>query len=189
MDNLATRSTQSPRWISLTGLIVAIASGGFALLIVLAHLTIPIPGTDIVTDPREIFVIIGSAISGPIGAVIIGVLAGIGIANFPLASIAAHIVGALTVSLVYPMLHRRFSGAAYYLACSGLIFAYYYVLLMPVFLISRAVLYPGNSVSLQMYIQIAGGAWNEVLLTMLITLLVAAIMPGRFRKPLWGKSG
>lgn len=40
---------------------VAAAFGGAALAVVLAGLTIPIPGTPVVTDPREIFTTIGAS--------------------------------------------------------------------------------------------------------------------------------
>ena len=56
---------------------VAAAFGGAALALVLAGVTIPIPGTPIVTDPREIFTTIGASLTGPMGGIVIGLLAGI----------------------------------------------------------------------------------------------------------------
>jgi len=58
-------------------IVVSIVFGAIARVIVEAHLTIPIPGTGVVTDPREIFTTIGAGLSGPIGGMLIGVLAGI----------------------------------------------------------------------------------------------------------------
>jgi len=46
---------------------VAAAFGGAALALVLAGVTIPIPGTPVVTDPREIFTTIGASLTGPMG--------------------------------------------------------------------------------------------------------------------------
>lgn len=43
---------------------VAAAFGGAALALVLAGVTIPIPGTPVVTDPREIFTTIGASLTG-----------------------------------------------------------------------------------------------------------------------------
>ncbi|RPJ27517.1 MAG: hypothetical protein EHM33_07730 [Chloroflexi bacterium] len=51
---------------------------------VLAGLTIPIPGTPVVTDPREIFTTIGASLTGPIGGIVIGILAGIAESGVPM---------------------------------------------------------------------------------------------------------
>lgn len=69
--------------ISRHGLMIALICGLIALVLVLAQLTIPIPGTQVVTDPRETAVTIGAAISGPIGGILIGLLAGAGVSNMP----------------------------------------------------------------------------------------------------------
>src|ERR687890_93504 len=80
----------------LTTLIVAIVFGLVVLTIVLAGFTVPIPGTGVVTDPREIFVTIGSALTGPLGALVIGFFAGIvEPGGIPLASLLGHIAGGL----------------------------------------------------------------------------------------------
>lgn len=81
-----------------TPIIVAAVFGLVALAIVLAGFIIPMPGTEVVTDPREIFVTLGSALTGPIGAVIIGILAGIAEpGGISLASLLGHIIGALVL--------------------------------------------------------------------------------------------
>src|SRR6185295_8463619 len=83
-------------------LIVAIVFGLVVLTIVLASFTIPIPGTGVVTDPREIFVTIGSALTGPFGALIIGIFAGIvEPGGIPLASLLGHIAGGLWMAFMY----------------------------------------------------------------------------------------
>ena len=88
-----------------TSIIVAFVFGLVALVMVLAGFIIPIAGTGVVTDPREIFVSIGSALTGPIGAVIIGVLAGIAEpGGIPLASLLGHIAGALWMAFAYKKL-------------------------------------------------------------------------------------
>ena len=45
---------------SATVIAVSLAFGGVALVIVLAELFVPIPGTGVVTDPREIFTTLGA---------------------------------------------------------------------------------------------------------------------------------
>ena len=86
---------------------IAAAFGGAALAVVLAGLTIPIPGTPVVTDPREIFTTIGASLTGPIGGIVIGILAGIAEPGIPLASLLAHIVGGIYNGLVYKNLSWR----------------------------------------------------------------------------------
>ena len=46
---------------------IATAFGLAALAIVEAEFTIPIVGTGVVTDPREIFTVIGASLTGPLG--------------------------------------------------------------------------------------------------------------------------
>src|ERR1051325_5980465 len=89
-------------WLSL---IVAVVFGLVVLTIVLAGFTVPIPGTGVVTDPREIFVTIGSGLTGPLGALIIGFFAGIAEpGGIPLASLLGHIAGALWMAFAYKRL-------------------------------------------------------------------------------------
>ena len=79
---------------------MAAVFGAAALAIVVAGLTIPIPGTGVVTDPREIFTTTGAALTGPFGGVIIGILAGIREpGGIVLASLLAHISGGLWMGL------------------------------------------------------------------------------------------
>src|SRR5512134_1225155 len=88
-----------------TTIIVAAVFGLVALTIVLSGFIIPIPGTGVVTDPREIFVTLGSALTGPLGAIIIGILAGIAEpGGIPLASLIGHIAGALWMAFGYKRL-------------------------------------------------------------------------------------
>ena len=86
---------------------VAAAFGGAALALVLAGVTIPIPGTPIVTDPREIFTTIGASLTGPVGGVVIGLLAGIAEPGIPLASLLAHVVGGVFNGLAYKNMSWR----------------------------------------------------------------------------------
>ena len=62
---------------NLQVLLVSAAFGLAALAIVAASLTLPIPGTGVVTDPREVLTTTGAALTGPVGGLVIGILAGI----------------------------------------------------------------------------------------------------------------
>jgi hypothetical protein len=99
---------------------VAAAFGGAALALVLAGVTIPIPGTPVVTDPREIFTTTGASLTGPIGGIVIGILAGIAEPGIPLASLLAHIVGGIYNGFLYKNLSWRFrSNKIVYLGLMG----------------------------------------------------------------------
>ncbi len=85
-------------WLKI--LLVAVAFGVAALAIVEAGLTIPIPGSGVVTDPREIFTTIGASFTGPVGGVVIGLLAGLREpGGIMIASLLAHVSGGLWMGL------------------------------------------------------------------------------------------
>jgi hypothetical protein len=175
-------------------LLISIVFGVLALAVVLGGLHIPIPGTGVVTDPRELFTTIGSSLSGPVGGVLIGILAGIaepgGIA---LASLLGHIAGCLFLGLAYKKLvYERLKVPLLYLGWFGLIFVYYFVLVVPGFAVGIAAFYPeayaesfGEMSVYQAYLALAQGAMWETLLTASITTLAMIAMPKRHRQPLW----
>ena len=186
-------------------LVVAALFGGAALAVVVAGLTIPIPGTGVVTDPREIFTTTGAALTGPFGGVLIGILAGIrepgGIA---LASLLAHISGGLWMGISYKKLvHEHTQMPLSILGWAAIVLAYYYVIVIPGFVIGLDLFYPatfaeeyGEGASLfRAYAELgigygergAGGAGvlPEALLTTLITTLAYLALLRRYRRPLW----
>ena len=180
---------------SVKALLVALVFGLAALAVVVAALTIPIPGTGVVTDPREIFTTTGAALTGPLGGILIGVLAGIrepgGVVY---ASLLAHIAGGLWMGLAYKKLvHRYLDMPA---MCGGwivLVLSYYYLFVIPGFVIGQSPFYPqgfiesyGAETSLiRAYAILGRGAVPEALLTTLVTTLVFIAMPRRHRSPLW----
>lgn len=169
---------------SLKALVFSLILGGITLLIVLAGIHIPIPATGVVTDPRESFTTFGAALSGPIGAIIIGILAGIaepgGIA---LASLLAHISGALWMGFIYKK--YIYEKDFFFLKWVGSILAYYYVFAVPGFAIGLVLFYNDPAGVLGLWWGISKGVTVEVFLTILITTAVLFVMPKRYRKPLW----
>ncbi len=176
-------------------LLVATAFGAAALAIVMAGITLPIPGTGVVTDPREIFTTTGAAFTGPFGGILIGILAGVrepgGIA---LASLLAHISAGLWMGLSYKKLvHERTQMPISVIAWAALVLAYYYVFAIPGFVIGQALFYPegyaeayGEGTSLiRAYGDLASGVVPEAILTTLVTTLVYLALPRRHRRPLW----
>ena len=183
-------------------LAVAAAFGTAALAIVVAGLTIPIPGTGVVTDPREIFTTTGAGLTGPYGGLVIGVLAGIREpGGIVLASLLAHIAGGLWMGFSYKKLvyeHTRMPLSI--LGWAAIVLAYYYVIVIPGFVIGLDLFYSdvytesfGEGASLIRaygelgigYGERGTGVVPEALLTTLVTTLAFIALPRRHRRPLW----
>ncbi|MFZ1828880.1 MAG: hypothetical protein WAW42_08960 [Candidatus Competibacteraceae bacterium] len=178
----------------LKSLVVALPFGLAAFLCIYGGLTITIPGTQMITDPREIFVTLGSAITGPVGAVLIGLLAGIydPVPGLYPATIAMHMAGALWMAFSYKKLvFEKFSSWVFFPAWIGLIAVYYLGVVLPVMVFGTS-LFPDLFASLfpdstpgQALLNFYASAWTEIILTSLITVVLMALLPKRLRKPLW----
>lgn len=168
---------------------VAAAFGGAALALVLAGVTIPIPGTPVVTDPREIFTTIGASLTGPMGGIVIGLLAGIAEPGIPLASLLAHVVGGVFNGLIYKHFSWRLRNnkVASLVAWAVQVVLYYVVLVVPLFAIGLAVFYPDPEYGgfLPFLGALEVGAMPEMALTAVVTTIIMAALPERFRRPLW----
>lgn len=168
---------------------MAAAFGGAALALVLAGVTIPIPGTPVVTDPREIFTTIGASLTGPIGGIVIGLLAGIAEPGIPLASLLAHVVGGIFNGLVYKNFSWRFNKnkLAALVAWALQVFLYYIIVVVPLFAIGSMLFYPdpeyGNFLPFLGALEI--GAMPEALITTVVTTIIMAALPEKYRRPLW----
>ena len=168
---------------------VAAAFGGAALAIVLAGITIPIPGTPVVTDPREIFTTTGASLTGPVGGIVIGILAGIAEPGIPLASLLAHIVGGIYNGFVYKNLSWRFreNNVARLALWAVQVLGYYIVVVVPLFVVGLVVFYPdpeyGGFIALLGALE--AGALPEAILTTTVTTIIMAALPERYRRPLW----
>jgi hypothetical protein len=166
---------------------IAAAFGGAALAIVLAGLTIPIPGTPVVTDPREPFTTIGASLTGPIGGIIVGILAGVAEPGIPIASLLAHIVGGIYNGFVYKhVTHGRFSGRVRLVAWAVQVLVYYYVIVVPLFAVGVAVFYPDPTTSFfPLLVSLWGFVIPESIFTTVVTTIVMAALPERFKRPMW----
>jgi len=168
---------------------VAAAFGGAALAIVLAGITIPIPGTPVVTDPREIFTTTGASLTGPVGGIVIGILAGIAEPGIPLASLLAHIVGGIYNGFVYKNLSWRFreNNVARLALWAVQVLGYYVVVVVPLFVVGLVVFYPDPEYGgfFALLGALEAGALPEAILTTTVTTIIMAALPERYRRPLW----
>ena len=169
-----------------TAIIVAAVFGLVALTIVLSGFIIPIPGTGVVTDPREIFVTLGAALTGPVGAIIIGILAGIAEpGGIPLASLLGHLAGALWMAFAYKRLvYERMKMPTRLAGWAMLIIIYYYIFVVPGFVIGLAAFY-GEADPISLFGALAKGVITEVLITTAVTTIVMLALPPKYHRPLW----
>jgi len=166
---------------------IAAAFGGAALAVVLAGLTIPIPGTPVVTDPREVFTTIGASLTGPIGGIVIGILAGIAEPGIPLASLLAHIIGGIYNGFVYKNLSwRNNANKGQSLVLWALqVIGYYVLIVVPLFALGLALFYPENGTFLPLLTALEAGVIPELIFTTTVTTIIMAALPERYRRPLW----
>jgi hypothetical protein len=179
---------------ALKTLAIALPFGLAAFICVYGGLTTFIAGTGVVTDPREIFVTLGAALTGPVGALLISVLAGIydAVPGLYPAMIAAHVAGALWMAVAYKKLvFEKLTSWLFFAAWIGLIAVYYFGVVIPVLVFGVSLspdLFarvfpdsrPGQAL-LDLYISL----WPEAILTSLITAVFLALIPKKSRKPLW----
>jgi hypothetical protein len=161
------REIQEDRPFSLKVIAVSLTFGGVALIVVLAELFLPIPGTGVVTDPREIFTTLGAALTGPVG---------------------------LWMGWGYKKLvFNRLQMPTMILGWAGLVLVFYFILAAPGFVIGQwlfypdqyAVFYSEGASLVEVYMTLAQGVVPEALITTLITSLVIVALPRRYRRPLW----
>lgn len=167
---------------------IAAAFGGIALAIILAGLSIPIPGTIASSDPREIFTTIGASLTGPIGGIVIGLLAAIADPTV-VVSLVAHIVGGVFNGLTYKNFSWRFKDKKVVSLAlwAAQVVVYYLVIMIPLITGGLMVLFPdpGYGGYFTLLAAIAVGAIPEVIFTTLVTTVIMAALPEKFRRPLW----
>jgi len=180
-------------------LLTVLLFGVAALLVVHFGLFIKLPGTNINTDLREIFVLIGAALTGPIGGGLIGFFSSIiePQTEIRLYVLIQHVISGTLIGLLYKRyIYEKFAMPYYLAAWIFLVVLYYYLFYWPIMIITFFV-FPNLYSSL-----IAGeqpvlilNAWDfikgwfpEVIITTSITCAIWIALPPRYRQPLWGKN-
>lgn len=183
--------------ISRSIVMTALAFGAAAMLIISSGLLIPIYGELVNADPREIFVTLGSAFTGPIGGIIIGMMSvriwELGNNNIEILSLIIHITGGLWIGFAYKKLvHEKLTFPLQLLGWVGLIATYYFVFLFFGFVTWLFLLLPQGRILIfgdlpfqQAYLVLLQTAYPEVIFTTLITSIILAILPPKYRRPLW----
>jgi hypothetical protein len=176
-------------------LLVVLGFSAAAFLVRWIGLTIPVIGTPINIDPRELFVTLGAALTGPVGGVVIGFFAGLATIPPELdpSDLAAHIIGGLLIGFVYKPLYRCWSLLWLLFGWGGLIVAYYYLVLLPANILTVQLTDPGRILEVfgeelsfsQLYILLAPLALPEVVVTLIFTSLILVVLPDKYRRPLW----
>ncbi len=193
-DNLVEQKENQPRnsfrWVTGQGLLVAAVTGLVALVLVILKITVPIPGTDIVTDPREVVVTLGAAISGPVGALLVGILAGLGEEqrDTVLASIVTHVVAGAVLAVIYWQLIKVLRKSAYRFVVLWMlsIAVYYFGLLIPTYFLTYNLYHAEKIPFGPAYVEIARAFTVEVIMTAVLTTVLLLLLPRRYRRPLWG---
>ncbi len=173
-----------------------LAVSGFSLaafLVRWAGLTIPVVGTQANVDPRELFIILGAAMTGPVGGAVIGFFADLSTLPIGLSSMIAHIVGGFLFGLLYRPIYNRLRMPALLVGWSGLVVAYYNFFITPAFITA---LWFGKTVTIstvfgqdlsffQAYTIIVQGNLPELVANLFVTAIVFIALPEKYRRPLW----
>lgn len=179
-------------------LIIAIIFGLASLFTIISGVHFYLPGTNAISDPREIFNTLGSAMTGPIGGFIIGFLSTIvgTSSNLKIYVILQHLISAIWIGWAYKKLvYERYRMPKFVLGWLFLIFVYFFIIYLPGLTILHFLFNPlfqefvGGPLTLGDAIYKLYMGWMpETIFTALYTTLVLVALPEKFRKPLWGTS-
>lgn len=146
---------------------------------------------DVVMDGREIFLILGAALAGPLGAVVTTIFMVIGLMvgypgsamNTTIVDTTGHLFGTVMLALIYKkVIYEKVKKPFRILGWAVLVPVYYWILLMPI----GSVLYYAIGAMPTPFFMLTLPIWPEVIVTTVITTLIMAALPEKWRKPLWG---
>lgn len=182
---------------SSRALLMALIFGLLGVLTLWVDLRIPIlPAQNIAADTREIFVVLGAALTGPLGGAIAG---GVSALYSPqstpmlhLSTWLAHSMAGLALGWVYRLVQVRWEWPRFLLFWAKCVLVYYLVL-VSVFIFSVFFLVP--ALASQIAGPEASPAWGyfilatsvlpETLFIFLFTSVVMIALPRKYRSPVW----
>jgi len=190
-----TKKSAFNQFLSKKIIITALAFGAAGWLVLSVGLFIPVIGTEVNTDPHELFVTLGAALTGPVGAAMVALIADSArpqTATKPIA-IIGHVLGGLWMGFVYKTLvYQRLKMPLLLAGWVGLVLVYYYLILYPfIFVFAAFGALPPEMSQLwpimpwQLYFMAAKIGAPEALMTIIITTIVIAALPPKYRRPLW----
>ncbi len=181
-------------------LLISVILGICGFLLVYNEVYFVLPGTNLLTDMREIFVTIAAALFGPIGGGIVAILTCLYDPNPELLPyiISQHIVTGVLFSFYYKkIVYEKLTMPLLIVGWGFGIFLYYFVFYLPVFI----TVYLFNSPFFNQIVPNSNGLFDimevlflysgwmpEFLFTTVFTSLIIIALPEQYRKPLWGKN-
>ena len=184
------------RLISRRIFFTALAFGFTGWLTLKAGIFIPIIGMEVYADLHELFITLGAALSGPIGGALTALIADSARpdSDFKTFAIVAHVVGGLWMGFAYKYLIYSRMKMPYLLAgWAGLVLIYYYLILAPCVVVMTALGFSPpeflhslkTASSWQIYLKSAKLGTPEALTITVITTIIIAALPPKYRRPLW----
>lgn len=157
---------------------------------------IPIIGTEVNAAPHELFITLGAALTGPVGGALIALIADSArpISDFKPVAMVAHILGSLWMGLAYKhLVYRKLKYPLLLAGWIGIVLVYYYLMLAPFVLAMDAfgvsppefVQRLGPMTPWQVYAVSIRLGTPEALMIILITTITLAVLPVKYRRPLW----
>jgi PAS domain S-box-containing protein len=186
------------RLLPLKPAILAIIFGLIKLLTVYLGIRVYLPGSIGSTDPGEIFNLIGAAITGPAGGIIISIISIIKVSqpDFRIYIFITHLVSIVFIGIAYKkLLYERYDMPLFSIVWLALILIYYFLsveVMNSLYYFFYPSLYyklAGANISLlQSMLNNFLNYLPEIFLTAVITTLILIALPDKYRKPLWGPS-
>lgn len=197
-ENLKTNSSQPiSRKLYFT---IVITLGLAAFLTKWFNLQVPTFGLYVQADAREIFVTLGSALTGPLGGIIIGTLAALPqvildeIPGWGVPILGGHIAAGVLIAYLYKYVIYKYMKMPWRLmGWAVTIILYYLFALIPITLMLVYLIVP-NSIELifgaklsfiEAYMAAPPSAFNEGVFTFIITSLFLLALPKKYTRPLW----
>lgn len=175
---------------SYSQLLVGVLCGGCTMLILAARYYVDL-SLGLTMDGREIFLTLGAALAGPWAAVIMNIFMAVGIMiGYPENTVAgtavdtiSHLTGTILLAILYKnVIYEKVRKPLRILGWIILVPVYYWVLLAPI----ASILYHSIHLTPSPLFILALPIWPEVIVTTVVTTLVMAALPTKWRKPLWG---